>query len=102
MSILRTKPPRRPSDVPRKPTTVEPGDGQMAALAAQPGVRPGERDPGSPSGPRDPVQGREPGGRRRLWRPREAGAAAAATVGWGALALARLVLAAATLIALLI
>jgi hypothetical protein len=43
------------------------------------------------------------GGRRRsFWRPREVGAAAVGTVGWGVVAIARLVMAAASLIALLI
>jgi hypothetical protein len=40
--------------------------------------------------------------RRRLWGPREVGAAAVGTVGWGAVAIARLIMAIATLIALLI
>jgi hypothetical protein len=40
--------------------------------------------------------------RRQFWRPREAGAAAAVTAGRGALAIARLVLVTASLIALLI
>jgi hypothetical protein len=40
--------------------------------------------------------------RRSLWRPRDAGAAAARTVGWGVVGLGRLVLTIAVLIALLI
>ena len=44
-----------------------------------------------------------PAGRRRsLWGPRQVGAAAVGGVGWGVLAIARLILAIATLIALLI
>ncbi|HEV7585837.1 MAG TPA: hypothetical protein VGO14_08670 [Solirubrobacteraceae bacterium] len=40
--------------------------------------------------------------RRSLWGPREVGAAAVGAVGWGVLALARLIMAIATLIAVLI
>jgi hypothetical protein len=81
-----------------------------------------EAVPGEPSNPTAPPEGErtayEPAERvraaypagvgpprrrsRSLWRPREAGAAAARTVGWGVVGIGRLVLAIAILIALLI
>jgi hypothetical protein len=53
-------------------------------------------------GPSDRAARTERRPRRSLWRPRAVGAAAVGTVGWGVVAIARLVMAVATLIALLI
>src|SRR2546421_11328083 len=95
MSILRTRPRRRASEAPEEPR--DRGGHEAPRLrTAEGGVRPADREP-------RPVEGAPPAGERsRFSRRRGAGAAAAATVGWGVLALARLVMAVATLIALLI
>jgi hypothetical protein len=53
-------------------------------------------------GPADRAAWNERRPRRSFWRPRELGAAAVGTVGWGVVAIARIVMTVATLIALLI
>jgi hypothetical protein len=54
------------------------------------------------NGPADRSGASEGQRRRSFWRAREAGAAAVGTVGWGVVAIARLLMAVAALIALLI
>ena len=98
MSILRTKSRRRESEAPEESRDL---GGREA-----PGYQTAEGR-GTPAGRRSaavdgPGAGPAAGEGGRFSRRRGAGAAAAATVGWGVLALARLVMAVATLIALLI
>ena len=78
---------------------LEPAVGERRSAATSPGEAPRGR-PGLRARTGRPVE--RPARRRSLWGPRQVGAAAVGGVGWGVLAIARLILAIATLIALLI
>jgi hypothetical protein len=105
MSILRTRPRRRapePQELPPDRPAVEREPAELPrerpAVEGEPAAR--ERTFAETSGA--PAAREQAPRRRRFWRAREAGAAAAATVGWGVLVIARLVMTVASLIALLI
>jgi hypothetical protein len=92
MSILRRRrrstPAEEAPDGRERPERVPAGESEGGSVGAQ---RPADRAAWNERRPR-----------RSLWRPREVGAAAVGTVGWGVVAIARLVMTIATLIVLLI
>src|SRR4030081_3783781 len=94
MSILRRR--RRPEPEARlEAVPTDRSNPPMPAEGERTAYQPGDR--GAAERPVGVAQRR-----RSLWRPREAGAAAARTVGLGVVGLGRLVLTIAVLIALLI
>jgi hypothetical protein len=85
----------------RAEATEEAPEGYAGADRLE-GRRASDRSLAGPQGAAHRDVRQEGSSRRSLWRPRQVGAAAVGTVGWGVLAIARLVMAVATLIALLI
>jgi hypothetical protein len=97
--LRRSRTAERPVDRSVEPERAQaPVAGQPASFASDPEGVPLNRRRRRESAGR-PAEGAR---RRALWGPRQVGAAAVGTVGWGVLAIARLIMAIATLIALLI